>query len=223
MEQHSNALPITPSSPTGDGSAPSTWMVRSRTTSKPCAFCGKVFSPNRWTSVQGEERVIKEKSWHKQTCCGQSCAKKLANPMSKNQARLKMKATLRRIRHRPIKRGGNGQLLPLPQLALLHALGEGWESEVAVPTGMDRFSGYPTCYKIDLANKATKVGIEIDGGSHMTFERRDQDAKKMRFLATVGWSVYRVSNEEALRLYSTFTSTDTLLTSLAGGSSITAT
>ena len=64
--------------------------------------------------------------------------------MSRNAVRQKVRQRLKEIRQRPIRRGGNGQLLTLPQLALLHALGDGWEAEVAVTTGMAKDSGYPT-------------------------------------------------------------------------------
>jgi hypothetical protein len=128
---------------------------------------------------------------------------------------MKMRARLKEINHKPIKRGGNGRLLPLAQLALLHALGEGWEAEVVVPTKMRQLGiGYPTCYKIDIANQQMMVAIEVDGGSHTTLKRRAQDKKKSEFLISQGWSIYRVSNEKALFLYSTFKSVDTLLTSL---------
>ena len=137
--------------------------------------------------------------------------------MSNYQSRLKMKAKLREIRHKPIRRGGNGCLLPLPQLAMLHALGEGWESEFPVSVGMGRDSGYPTCYKIDIANQNKMIGIELDGNSHGLHSRKSQDTKKMEMLKSLGWSVYRVSNERALQLFSTFTSVDTLLTSLMEG------
>jgi hypothetical protein len=143
--------------------------------------------------------------------------------MSRNAVRQKVRQRLKEIRHRPIRRGGNGQLLTLPQLALLHALGEGWEAEVAVPTGLPRDSGYPTHYKLDLANRDLRLGIELDGRSHWLIDRAEQDAKKDHLLRSLGWSVYRVSNARALELFSTFTSTDTLLTSLMESSSITAT
>ena len=135
--------------------------------------------------------------------------------MNGHLARMKMKATLRKIKHRPIRRGGNGQLLPLAQLALLHALGEGWEAEVAIATKMRHLgTGYPTCYKMDIANKERMIGIELDGTSHSSLERRAQDTKKTEFLISQGWSIYRVSNTKALELYSTFKSVDILLTSL---------
>ena len=136
--------------------------------------------------------------------------------MSNHQSRMKMKARLKEINHKPIKRGGNGKLLPIPQLALLHAMGEGWEAELAVPTGA-RSKGLPmpTCYKIDIANKERMIGVELNGGSHGTLERQEQDRKKVAFLEAEGWSIFQVSNEKALLLYSTFTSLDTLLTSLA--------
>jgi len=77
-------------------------------------------------------------------------------------------------------------------------------------------NGYPPCYKVDLANVGKKIAFELDGRSHNTLKNREADAKKMACLAERGWSVYRVSNEKALALYSTFTSVDTLLISLMG-------
>jgi hypothetical protein len=128
-----------------------------------------------------------------------------------------MREKIREIKHKPIKRGGNGHLLPLPQLALLHALGEGWEAEVTIATKMRHLGiGYPTCYKIDIANQNLMIGIEVDGGSHGSLERQEKDKKKTEFLISQGWSIFRVSNEKALSLYSTFKSVDILLTSLTG-------
>lgn len=132
-----------------------------------------------------------------------------------------MRESLRRIKHRPIQRGGNGRPLSLPQLALLHVLGEGWESEVVIPTG-GRGHGHPTHYKIDIANREQLLAIELDGGSHSSADRREQDSRKDEFLEGLGWRVFRVPNEEALRLYSTFESADTLRTSLEAFSSTTA-
>jgi hypothetical protein len=163
-----------------------------------------------------------ELAWIKRRFCSRSCSKKAENPMSKNQARIKMRETLRRIRHRPIRQGGNGRLLPIPQLALLHALGEGWESEVAIPTRIPKGNGYPTCYKLDIANAKMKIGIELDGETHAG-EKIAIDRKKIDLLATFGWTVYRVKNSQAMKLYSTFESADTLLTLLKEFSSTTAT
>lgn len=141
--------------------------------------------------------------------------------MSNSQARARMRESLRRSKHRPIQRGGNGRPLSLPQLALLHVLGEGWESEVAIPTG-GRGHGHPTNYKIDIANRQELLAIELDGGSHNSEKHRELDARKDEFLRGLGWRVFRVPNEEALRLYSTFESVGTLRTSLEEFSSTTA-
>ena len=216
MEHLSNAQETILSSPSEDGRQLKSWRSgRIHLVSKACSFCGKVFRP--WIHRDENGKIISampEQNWNTQLCCSISCSKKLKNPMSNHQIRLKMKQKLREIRHKPIKRGGNGQLLPLPQLALLHALGEGWESEFPVATKMPRGSGYPTCYKLDIANPILMIGIEIDGGSHTTLERKDLDQKKSQFLVSLGWSIYRLSNEKALSLYSTFKSADILLTSL---------
>lgn len=188
--------------------------MRSLSARKNCLHCGAEFRPWRKVDESGRSlRVCKEKAWDLQTCCSISCAKKHKNPMSNNQARIRMRETLRRIKHRPIRRGGNGRPLPLPQLALLHVLGEGWESEVAVAT-KKRADGYPTCFKIDIANTERMMAIELDGVSHSGQEMAEQDRRKQEFLESCGWRVFRVPNADALRLYSTFESVDTLLTSL---------
>ena len=218
MDPSLNAQTSTQSSPQEDGNVLSPWRsARGLLASKVCACCGKQFFP-RIKEINGKRvAMLQEEHWNAQQTCSVSCAKRLSNPMSKEEVRRKVRAKLREIRHKPIKRGGNGQLLPLPQLALLHALGEGWESEYPVATKMRHLkTGYPTCYKLDLACPEKKIGIELDGGSHCSLERQAQDLKKTEFFISQGWSIYRVSNERALSLYSTFTSTDTLLTLLRG-------
>jgi hypothetical protein len=218
MEVKLNAPEATSSLPNQDGLKPRSWRSdRIFSASKACAFCGKLFTP--WIKRDKETNAVisacPEKTWNMQLTCSGSCAKRLSNPMSNHQVRLKVKAKLREIKHKPIRRGGNGQLLPLAQLALLHALGEGWESEYAVATHQGHRNGvYPNCYKLDIANPDLMIGIELDGSSHCGITRRMQDKKKTDLLVSLGWSVYRVSNARALELYSTFKSVDILLTSL---------
>lgn len=118
------------------------------------------------------------------------------NPMKDPETREKMKTSLRSMNWRPPKQGGNGREAPLPQRLIAHALG--WPMEVVVKTEVPRGNGYPTCYKLDVANETLKVGVEIDGGSHNADERKEQDAKKDEFLASKGWSVLRFTNEEVL-------------------------
>lgn len=123
-----------------------------------------------------------------------SARMKARNPMRMASARDKMKRALALIDHKPSVRGGNGRPLPLPQAALALALG--WPTEVAVPTREPRGGPYPTCYKIDIANEAMKIGVEVDGASHSALSRKAQDAKKDAFLAGLGWSILRFSNRE---------------------------
>ena len=217
MDHLRNAQETTPISRTVDGKPQKSWRSdRIFLASKVCAFCGKEWKP--WVKYGEDTKIIStqgERNWNKQIACSLSCSKKLKNPMSNHQSKMKMIAKLREIRHKPIKRGGNGQLLPLPQLALLHALGEGWESEFAVATKMGHRNGtYPNCYKLDIANPTLMIGIEIDGNCHTTLARKTQDKKKTDLLISQGWSIYRLSNDRALHLYSTFKSVDTLLISL---------
>lgn len=98
------------------------------------------------------------------------------------------------------KRGGNGTGATVYQEALLQRLGDGWIEEYAVPTKQKRGSSYPTCYKLDLANPVAMVGIELDGGSHKSKARQDQDAKKDGLLTSLGWTIIRVTNQESIVL-----------------------
>lgn len=96
----------------------------------------------------------------------------------------------------PTVRGGNGCGLTAPQAELLAALGPGWVAEHIVCT--DKHPGSPNHYKIDLANPSCMTAIEVDGSSH-NGRRRAADARKDAFLRSVGWTVVRVTNADALR------------------------
>ena len=118
---------------------------------------------------------------------------KRRNPMSDPAAKAKMSATLRAIGWKPPVRGGNGHLT-VPQLALASALG--WETEISVPTKAKRGTGMPTCYKLDVGNPALKLGIEVDGASHQSPAKREQDQRKEAFLRSCGWTVLRFQNQQ---------------------------
>jgi hypothetical protein len=57
-------------------------------------------------------------------------------------------------------------------------------------------SGWPTHYKIDIANPKEMVAIEVDGHSHDCLSRKEQDARKDMFLTSKGWKVLRFSNQQ---------------------------
>jgi hypothetical protein len=114
--------------------------------------------------------------------------------MKSKETRAKVATTLRAMQWKPKQQGGNGRPLPIPQILLAAALG--WDTEVAVPTRQLRDSGYPTCYKIDIANADLHVGIEVDGPSH--YSRRSLDQKKDEMLALLGWTILRFSNKAVM-------------------------
>ena len=58
--------------------------------------------------------------------------------------------------------------------------------------------GVPTHYKLDIADAANRVAIEVDGPSHSTLARKEQDARKDAFLAGSGWTVLRFSNQQVM-------------------------
>lgn len=113
------------------------------------------------------------------------------NPMKNLASRQKMSQTLKAMGHHPAQ-GGNGKPLPVPHKMIADALN--WPTEVVISTGL----GYPRCYKVDVGNASMKIAIEIDGLSHRSLIRQEQDRRKDGFLRGSGWKVLRFSNQQVL-------------------------
>lgn len=123
-----------------------------------------------------------------------SARMKANNPMRREDVRRRVSDSMRAIGHKPPIQGGNGRGLTAPERLLAEATGL---SPHVVPTG-GRGHGYPTNYKLDLANPRVKLSIEIDGGSHKSLAVREADERKTYFLESRGWTVLRFTNEEVL-------------------------
>lgn len=119
---------------------------------------------------------------------------KKANPMHSSATRAKLSVSLKAMGHKPAKQGGNGRGLSPAELALSQATGL---RPYVVPTG-GRGHGFPTHYKLDLADPSVMLAVEIDGGSHNALKVRDADRRKEEFLRSRGWTVLRFTNSQAL-------------------------
>ena len=116
------------------------------------------------------------------------------NPMQKEHVREKVSKKLKG--RKPIKIGGNGRGLTVPQSILLkYLLKYNAVAEYTVPTKGIR-GNYPKSYKIDIALPDYKIAIEIDGNSHRALNRKKEDIKKNSFLKEKGWTTIRFWNEE---------------------------
>ncbi len=113
------------------------------------------------------------------------------NPMKRPAVRAKVSASMRAGGHKPQARGGNGHGMTEPERLLAEATGL---APFVLPTG-SKYSGYPTNYKLDLADPDLKLAVEIDGGSHKSLKVKEADARKEEFLNERGWTVLRFSNE----------------------------
>lgn len=198
-----------------DGSAPKTWHGGMASYAyKTCQHCGMDFRPWSKQPDAGRVRHQARQSFEKARFCSISCSKKAENAMWAPGAKEKMSASLQRIGHKPSQPGGNGRGMTEPQQAILSILGDGWLPELVIRTNLPKNNGqYPTSYKVDIGNEATKVAIELDGQSHYG-KRKELDTKKDAMLASLGWKVYRVKNWQVPSLCSTCKSADTLLTLL---------
>ena len=98
-------------------------------------------------------------------------------------------------------RKGNGHGITIPQKILTESLGDGWINEYPIKTKCigGRSSGFPTNYKVDIANPTKMIAIEVDGRSHDSVERKEKDIKKESALQKLGWKVLRFKNEDILR------------------------
>ncbi len=116
------------------------------------------------------------------------------NPFRDPRTSAKAQAVLREQGYRHLN-GGNGRGASVPQKLLASRLG--WPMEHAVST-KPRPPGYPTHYKIDIAEPTLKIAIEVDGWSHLIKSIKVKDAKKDRFLRRRGWKVLRFTNQTVL-------------------------
>lgn len=153
-----------------------------------CKYCEKVFQCRKGPSQ----------------CCSASCAMYIRSPevsarmKAKNPTRLKhvREGNSRRLKGKPFIgiQGGNGKVAPMEQ-RLWDAIPE-LRNNFSIATMKSRTSGFPTCYKVDLAAPAVKLAIEVDGGSHNSPSRRVQDRKKEKLLSGLGWQVLRFKNAD---------------------------
>jgi len=118
------------------------------------------------------------------------------------QHRAKLSAAAKAGGHKPKVRGGNGTGMSPMELLISEVLPVGWVWNYPVALGK-RQQGFPTNYKLDFAWPNLKVGLEVDGGSHTAAKRQMQDRKKEARLMGLGWAVFRISNAQTEKLYST--------------------
>jgi len=173
---------------------------RSYVVENTCVVCGKVFEwkTKRKTCSEKCRRLKSSQTMSKTNYKYASERQKRNNTMHFPGAREKLKNTLKEMGWKPTVQGGNGKPTPKPVMDMYEQLSKDYETaiELAIPTKQPRGSGYPTCYKVDLAIPEYHLAIEIDGQSHQALERKRQDAKKDAFLDTLDWKVLRFSNKE---------------------------
>jgi hypothetical protein len=162
---------------------------------KTCQVCGVMYehpNPKKMTCSQKCRYSICAEKMAETNRRLASARMKARNPMRSQAIRDKVRATLVAMNHKPRTRGGNGTGPTAAQKMLADALG--WEMERAIPTKIPGGFGFPTAYKVDIANAEKMVAVEVDGNSHCAIARKAQDKKKMQVLASLGWTVLRFTN-----------------------------
>src|SRR5258706_1676888 len=191
-----------------------------------CGWCGKIVKPRMWQEARrrfcdkscsanwrmrqpvilskvhnpqvAAKRGKKKSAWYRSG--SPKALKELErirnlNPMSDPNVRQEVCRILKAVKHKPSVRGGNGHGATLPQRIMHKILGSKWNMEYPLSLGK-RIPGYPTHYKLDLANPEKKIAIEVDGFSHRSRKKIDQ--KKDAKLASFGWKVLRFWNRDIL-------------------------
>ena len=115
------------------------------------------------------------------------------NPMASAVTRAKMAASL--MGRTFLARGGNGALTRQQQ-ALHDACGYPMEHVIVTAPVKEQFPSLPNCYKVDLADPARMLVIEVDGNTHKLRKWKVLDARKTAVLNALGWSVLRFWNQE---------------------------
>jgi very-short-patch-repair endonuclease len=107
------------------------------------------------------------------------------NPMRNPGVRRRV---MRRLHKR---RAGKG----LPSICeRLVALALHGRLHVSIPT--HRRGIYPPYYAVDVAFPSLRVAVEVDGPSHRGQAAQKKDRKKARLLRSLGWRIYRCTNEQ---------------------------
>ena len=78
---------------------------------------------------------------------------------------------------------------------MANALGLPMEHAIATRAVKGQFKSLPNCYKVDIADPARRLAIEIDGATHNTKKWKFLDKRKTEVLNALGWSVLRFSNQ----------------------------
>ena len=187
-----------------------------------CSWCNKEIEPQTLSSDVRSRKKRQLKEYGRVYCskeCGKAAGRKFSgeflkeynrlyasermkknNPSKQAHVRDKISQTLKAIGHKPKYRYGNGSGLTESQKLMMKLLQE-FEpiSEYAIPTNKPReANGYPTCYKVDIGIPQFKVAVELDGGSHCLLKRQAEDKKKDELLVSLGWSVLRFWNKQAI-------------------------
>jgi hypothetical protein len=121
---------------------------------------------------------------------------KVKNPMANPATLEKMSRALKGRTF--LSRGGNGQPTE-PQKLLASALGWAMEHPICTAAVKDIFPSLPNCYKVDIADPAAKLAIEVDGRTHNQRRWKFLDRRKTEVLHALGWRVLRFKNEQVMR------------------------
>lgn len=92
----------------------------------------------------------------------------------------------------PLGAMGNGQAPPpYEDLAWVFLEPLGFQRQHCVPSGQ---VGPP--YKLDFGHPELKIDVEIDGKQHRESRIHERDRERDRHLASLGWRVVRIRNED---------------------------
>ena len=181
-----------------------------------CTYNHKIFTKekgfiyankvNVGMTIQAETKAEKTQKY-KITSKGRevlSNAMSLKNNNLSYRSKLQEKCNSGNNLKKSINRGGNGQINELQLLFLndLNKIKNEWKLEFVVKTKKGHRNGvYPNHYKIDIANLNLKIAIELDGHSHNSLKRKEQDKKKDDLLTNLGWKVIRIKNNDLIKNY----------------------
>lgn len=218
MGKHYAAPQSTPSSLTQGGLLPKVLPDEGLYRVLLCGLCGTKYQLPlaKWNRARANNTQIG-------LACSRSCGRKryhLLNPgvsyfcrmkpehrggptkAKTDEHRAKLSAVAKAKGHRPPIQGGNGKGMTHAETLIASVLPAGWVWNYPVALGK-RQQGFPTNYKLDFAWPERLIGLEVDGHSHTALHRKQQDQKKEAKLAELGWKVFRISNAQAEKLYTT--------------------
>lgn len=179
-------------------------LVNKSLKSKPCLFCGKIFTPKhhnrtkfctrtcgatwKWQQPEIRNRLM---NWDRSEVGKAISLGIMANPKDRIRRRKQILKAMAEGKKGP---GGNPRITK--EESIVRILFPKALRNFPIATGQSSKLGNPQMYWMDFAWPPIKLNVEVDGYYHRYRDHPQKDAARDLFLSNQGWRVLRFTNAQ---------------------------